>query len=327
MTSSTLVLFSMQRALPLGVFAEQHGLATTAQLHDGGLGHDDLEWFIEDGRLAGVSPRVMRLVGAPCSEAQRVLAAVLDSGPGAALSHTSALAWWRVPGFTLRDLHVTHPKDDVRRQRLLADSKHAVFLPTEHVRVLDGVPVVTPTRALFDLASMPRMPPQRVVRAVDNAWSLRLVSGRTLHAMLRVLGGHRRAGLGTMREVLAERGPDYVPPASGLEGRVTEILKGRGRSPLRRQVDTGDDDGWIGRIDFADPDAPFRLEVQSERFHASLLDRQRDADRLTRLRAAGFVVVTVTDTDVWHYPDQVIEKVRQARLQAHAIARTRHKPP
>jgi hypothetical protein len=164
---------------------------------------------------------------------------------------------------------------------------------------------------------MPRVPPQRVVRAVDNAWSLRLVSDSTMHRMLRELRGRPRAGIAMMREILDERGPDYVPPASGLEGRVAEILKGRGRSPLRRQVDTGDDDGWIGRIDFADPDAPFRLEVQSERFHASLLDRQTDTERLARLRTAGFVVVTVTDTDVWHYPDRVVELVREGRNQAH----------
>ena len=317
MASSPLVLFSPQQALPLELCAEQHGLVTVEQLRDAGIDHDELKWFIEEGRLAGVSPRVLRLVGAPCTEAQRVLGAVLDRGPGSALSHTSALAWWKVPGFTLRELHVTHPGDGTRRQRRLASSLHDVVLPPLHVRVLDGVRVVTPARALFDLASMPRVPPQRVVRAVDNAWSLRLVSGRTMHRMLRELRGRRRAGIAMMREILDERGPDYVPPASGLEGRLIEILKGRGRSPLRRQVDTGDDDGWIGRIDFADPDAPFRLEVQSERFHASLLDRQTDTERLHRLRDAGFVVVTVTETDVWHYPDRVVKLVREGRNQAH----------
>lgn len=297
----------------LDVFADQHGLATTEQLADFGIRSPMVKGIVQSGRLAWLSPRVVRLVGAPATEAQRVMAAVLDAGPGSALSHTSALAWWKVPGFTLRELHVTQAKV---RQKRLAVSAHGGDLPAAHVRVLDGVPVVSPARALFDLAGMPRVPRQRVERAVDTAWSLRLVSGSTLLAMLHQLDGRRRAGLATMREIIEVRGADYAPPASGLEGRVIEILRGHSRVSLRRQVDTGDDEGWIGRIDFADPELPFRLEVQSERFHASHLDRQADAQRLSRLEAAGFVVVAVTETDVWHYPDRVIDLVREGRYRA-----------
>lgn len=304
----------------LALFEAQHGLATTGQLAESGIDHRMVTWIVKTGRLARLSPRVVRLVGAPATEAQRVMAAVLDAGPGSALSHTSALAWWKVPGFTLRDLHVTQAKV---RQRRLAHAAHGVDLPAAHVRVLDGVPVVAPARALFDLAGMSRVPRQRVERAVDSAWSLRLVSGCTLQAMLHQLVGQRRAGLATMREILEARGPDYIPPASGLEGRVVEILRGYSKASLRRQVDTGDDEGWIGRIDFADPELPFRLEVQSDRFHASHLDRQADAQRLSRLEAAGFVVVTVTETDVWHYPDRVVELVREGRYQANVRVLTR----
>jgi hypothetical protein len=85
---------------------------------------------------------------------------------------------------------------------------------------------------------------------------------------------------------------------------------------LRRQVDTGDDESWIARVDFTDAELPLRLEVQSERFHASLVDTRADRERLTKLDAAGFVTVTVTDTEVWHYPEVVADKVRQGRYKA-----------
>ena len=48
-----------------------------------------------------------------------------------------------------------------------------------------------------------------------------------------------------------------------------------------------------------------------------LLNRQADADRRARLEAAGFVVVRVSETDVWHYPDEVVEQVRAGRNEAH----------
>lgn len=303
--------------LPVGLLEVQHALVTSEQLGAAGFSPRDTRWLIDSKRLARVSPRVLRLLGAPATEAQRVLAAILDAGPGAALSHTSALAWWKVPGFTLRELHVTGPRAAARRLAHVVHDKAAP--PEHHVRVLEGIPVVTPARALFDVAGMRGVPPPRVERAVDNAWSLRLVSGRTLDTMLRELARRGRRGVATMREILSERGPHWVPPASGLERRVTQILDGQWRTALRRQVHVGDDE-WIGRVDFADPELPFVLEVQSERFHTSLLDRRADAERSALLRAAGFVVVAVTDVDVWHHPEVVVERVRDGRDEAYVRA-------
>ena len=47
---------------------------------------------------------------------------------------------------------------------------------------------------------------------------------------------------------------------------------------------------------------PLILEVQSERFHSSLIDQQLDAHRIERLERAGHVVVQVTDVQAWHGP-------------------------
>jgi phage tail protein X len=310
--------------LPEALFESQHGLATTEQLLAAGLTKHHIRRLIDYGRLTRVSPRLLRLPGSPPSEPQKVLAAVLDAGPGTALSHTSALAWWQVPGFAVAPLHVTHARDGVHRPRRLAAFVHDVsLLPEDHVLVLNGVPVVSPARALFDVAGLRSVPPRRVERAVDNAWSCRLVSGRTLQAMFTALAARGRPGIATMRKILDSRGADYVPPASGLEHRVEQILRDRDQPTLRRQVDSGDESGWIGRIDFADDQVPFRLEVQSERFHSSLLDRHSDRDRLARLTAAGFVVATVTDFDVWHRPARVVEVVCDGRRAARRATQSR----
>lgn len=307
--------------LPVHLAEAQHGLVTTEQLRSAGFSSDQIHLAIESQRLVRLSPRLLRMAGSPNTAAQAVLAAVLDAGSGSALSHTSALAWWRLPGFLLDQLHVTHTRDGVHRPARLAHHVHdVVLLPEHHVRVLEGVPVVAPARALFDIAGQRGIHPKRVERAVDNAWTRRLVSGRSLHAMLAELAQRGRPGIRIMREILGQRGPDYVPPASGLESRVEQILHEAGERPLRRQVDTGDDHTWIGRVDFADDLVPFLLEVQSERFHASLVDQETDQRRLARLGAAGFVVAAVTEVDVWHRTPRVVEAVRQGRKRAASAA-------
>lgn len=299
----------------------QHGLLTTEQLRAAGLDAKQIAWLIKSDRLLRVSPRLLKAAGATSTDAQRLLAAVLDAGPGAALSHTTALGWWGVSGFLLDEIHITHQRDGVHRPCRLADHAHdVVLLPQRHVVTLDGVPIVLPARALFDVAGLRQVHPRRVERAVDNAWSQRLVSGRVLHRMLDELAQRGRPGIRCMREILSERGPDYEPPASGLEARVVEILREYGQRPLRRQIDVSGDDGWIGRVDFIDDQLPFVLEVQSERFHASLTDQRADRDRFRRLDQAGYVVATVSDVDVWHRKAKVAETVRRGRWDARARA-------
>ncbi len=96
-----------------------------------------------------------------------------------------------------------------------------ILLP-HHVVVLDGIPTQVPARALFDIAGTRRRGAEqpwwveRMARMVDNAWSARLVSGATMHNMLADLAQRGRPGIRVMRQVLATRGCDYVPPASDL---------------------------------------------------------------------------------------------------------------
>ena len=310
---------------PLRVIAaKQLGMVTTAQAREQGFTRDQRHRLVDGRRWERASPRVLRLVGAPSSEAQEALLAVLDAGPHAALVSMSAAAWWAIPGNRLRPLQVGRLRDRTCRPDRFASNHEPTLLPPHHVTVLDGVPTVVPARALFDVAGTRRRGAERrywverMGRMVDTAWSKGLVNGRALHRMLDELATRGRPGIRVMRQVLAERGLDYVPPASGTESRFAQILSRAGLPAMRRQVDTGDDEGWIGRVDFRDEALPLIAEVQSERYHTSLTDRRADAARIARLRAAGFVVLEIWDTDIWHRPDTVVAMVRRGRLAARA---------
>ena len=315
--------------LPLReVAARQRGLVTVSQA--AGLGFDKAtrHRLVDGRRWRRRAPRVLELVGSVACDEQDALAAILDAGAGAALAGSSALAWWGVSGNQLRPFHVVRWRDRSTTTGP-GDRRHEpVLLPAHHVVELDGIPVEVPARALFDVAGSRRRGVERpwfvakVERMVDNAWSDRLVSGRTLHAMLDEMAQRGRPGIRVMRQVLATRGLDYVPPASNLEARAAKIVADAGLPPLRRQVNSGDQRTWIGRVDLRAPDVPLIVEVQSERFHSSLIDRQLDADRIARLQHAGFVVVEVTDAQVWHRPQEVVQAVRQGRDAAARRAST-----
>jgi hypothetical protein len=157
--------------------------------------------------------------------------------------------------------------------------------------------------------------PRRAARALDDAWRRRLLSGRSLRALVDETSIQGRPGLGVLRALLGERGDDYVPPASNLESRFAAIVAQAGLPEMRRQVDSGDGDRWVGRVDFRDAHLPLVVEVQSETFHSALSDRVHDRIRSSALRAAGFEVVEVTEEQVWHRPHEVVRAVREARAR------------
>ena len=244
----------------------------------------------------------------------RALAGVLDTGPGAALSRDSATALWGVPGFFLLPADVAHRRGSAPAGTRLARVHEVTRMPEELVTELDGIPVVSASLALFQLAALHH--PLRVARAIDTALALGICSPRSLHHVLSVMARSGRTGVTEFRRIVAERDEHYRPPESGQESRLQWILDRAGERRLRRQVDVGGEEEWLGRMDFADEIDPFVLQVDSERYHGALIDTRRDERQTAALDAAGFVVRRVWDTDLWHRPDLVVQRVRDGRRSA-----------
>jgi len=196
-----------------------------------------------------------------------------------------------------------------RRTRLAVLHEVKSLLP-RHVTVLEAIPIVRPERLALELCASEY--PLRAARAVDDMWRRRLLSGRSLRRFVDDASVHGRGGLQVLRTLLDDRGDDYVPPASNLESRFAAVIARAGLPEMRRQVDSGGD-VWVGRVDFRDARLPLIVEVQSERYHTALTDKQADRVRLAALRAAGFVVVEVTENQVWHRPEEVVRLIEGAR--------------
>ena len=171
-----------------------------------------------------------------------------------------------------------------------------------------------PDRALFDLAHLRGIHPHRLERAVNSAWADRLTSRKQLVRMEAEWCEQGRRGSAFMHEYLAGRPVGWEPPASRLEGRFIDLIVDAGMPAPRSQANVGDDESWIGRVDCRDPDFPKLLaEIDSDRFHIAPLDAASDAKRDDRLVAAGFRIVRFNEFDVWHRPNEVVARWREAR--------------
>jgi hypothetical protein len=297
--------------------ATQQGLLARWQVLSMGGSKELIRHRVATGLWVKVGSRVLGLAGCPESEARDAMAAVLDAGPGAVLSHLSAARWWGLPGYLPQPIHISTDRRPDLITAPLGEPHRIRALRDHHSTTLNGVPVVRPELLALQLCGS--VHPARAERALDRMWSMRLLSGPSTRRVLDEVAGSGVRGVTVLRALLDERGPAYAPPASGLEARFAQILRDSGREPMERQVDLGDDECWCGRVDFADRcGAPRRalMEVDSEIFHSALVDVEADRRRQVRLERAGFVVGRVTDVQVFHRPREVLAAVDATRRRA-----------
>ena len=271
---------------------------------------------LRSGEWEAPTARVLLLTGAPATFERDAWVGLYEGGASAAITSMSALGLWRVPGFSIRPIHIGRD-----RNRSVADVDDVIwhaprFWPEHHRMLLNDMPIVTPTRALFDAANDPSMHVQRVERAINNAWARGLTSGQLLQQMADEWCERGRRGSAFLREYLSTRPIDWQPPESNLERRFVELIVKAGMPEPKRQRNLGDAVSWIGRIDMLDPEVPLVAEINSDLFHTAPLDAESDALRYERLEAAGFAVEAFGEAEIWHNGSQVVERWRRARRRA-----------
>lgn len=286
--------------------SSQHGLITHRQALALGLTESAIRHRRRNGYFSDVRRQVYRLPGAIESSRLQALAAVLAAGRNAALSHASAAALHGFARFTIEPLTVSMP----RRRRSLAGVRleQSLALSLHHCRTVDAIPCTSVARTLFDLCG--DLSPGRAERTLDSALARRAVTLPALWRILDDLAEHGRAGTVLLRTLLTERGPRYVPPESELEARFISLARNHGLPAPELQVDLGDGDIWIGRVDFVFRRALLVVEVDGAEFHDSLSDRRRDAERDAQLVAAGWTVLRLRWDDVVNHPAAVAARIR-----------------
>ena len=288
---------------------QQHAVLARRQARALGATASALRHRIAGPDWDAPTPRVLRLVGAPQTDLQRLMVATLDTD--AVISHSSAAHLWELPGFSLGAIEVSRAQSQRHVSSQVAILHRPQRLPAEHVTERRGIPVTTLSRTLFDVAGT--VHPRRLERLVDTVIARSNSTLYALHLVYDDLGRRGRDGIAVMGALLANRPVGYRPPESGLEARFMKILADAGEPPLERQVDLGGHD-WIGRVDFLDRALRIIFEIDSDAFHKSETDKAADRRRDKALKAAGYHdVVRIDENLVWYQPGATLWTVQDAR--------------
>lgn len=298
-----------------------------AEQQEGVVGRDqlseiDCDWnhwarAKRNGRWTVRSDRVLTAKGTSVTDGQRVHGALLDAGGSAVLHGPSTLAWCGMRDFDLSMLHVTRRRGTRTAPCSLAVVHRLRDLEPDEVCLIRGIPSVTPLRAIWSEAS--RYSNQRwherglrrVGRLLDDANGMGLVRWADLQASVDALAERGRSGTRIMRELAAERPPGSSVNESRNEDRFEEIVVGEAVPAMARQVILGRGRP-LGRADFAGIEVPLAVEVNSNRFHASLSDQRHDEIRYEKFVADGNGVAVIWEDDLWGSPPNVVRTVQEA---------------
>ena len=163
---------------------------------------------------------------------------------------------------------------------------HEVALATDEVTVERGIPVTTPARTLFDLASV--VGPDQLKAAFDQAEYRRLGSATSVEALLARYPGRR--GTRPLRRVVEDhRRNGETVTRSPLERRLLALVERHGL-PRPRINRTGPE----GELDARWPEQRLVVECDGFAAHGTRRAFERDRARDRALQVAGWRVVRIT---------------------------------
>ena len=231
------------------------------------------------------------------------MAAVLASGPEAALSHWSAAALWMVRpnsrGWV--DVTVPHPTRSSK-----AIHRHVSVVPTDERAVEEGIPATSVHRTIFDLAATVSL--DEVIAMIKEAEYHERYDRLSLPDLLeRHPGkrGSRKLRLALRRITEEPSGPKRSP----LEERFAPFLR-RHRLPLPRFND------WIVlgpkryRVDCHWAGSGQIVELDGWEGHGTRSAFRDDRARDRALRVAGYSVTRLTWNQLDDEPEAIASDLR-----------------
>src|SRR3954447_4980510 len=236
----------------------QEGVAALWQLEPLGVSGVAARAKVHRGHWQGLHRGVYFMGHGPMTIRTRWMAAVLDCGPEAKLSHRACAALYAVRQDNRARIDVSVPRHSVRQRRGI--QVHAAALAPEDVTVIDGIPCTTLARTLIDLAEV--VSRRSVINAMDRAERLRIFDLKELEATLK--RAPTRRGAAVIRSILDEyHGPDEREP---FVAAFLELTRRAELDPPEAEALIMLEDGPI-HVDFLWRDQRIAVELDSRRFH------------------------------------------------------------
>lgn len=294
--------------LPFDVAAKQAGVVHRRQLREAGLSRAVIRQRVVSGQLIQVDEQVFVVAGSPPTWHQRIWIELHRSASPSIAAFRTASQMHHVGRLSTSDVDVLELEPDKHRPGGGALHR-STRLPAWHQTEVDGIPVTTVARTVFDLASLvsparrrrglPSLTQAQVERALDDAIA-RHTPVTQFERVLVSLAGRGRPGTRLMRALLLDRSTGEAATESELEDLVEAVLTDHGVVLPTRQVSVGGTEAPVGRVDFVFRPERVVLEADGRRHHTALRDAESDRWRDLELAAAGFVCVRVTKRQLVH---------------------------
>jgi very-short-patch-repair endonuclease len=170
---------------------------------------------------------------------------------------------------------------------------HQATLPPDEVTDVEGIPVTTVARTLFELAAV--VDRHELERAMEQAEALRLADHTPLAALIVRYPGRR--GTAVLREIIGKEARAAGITRSELEDRFLRFLADRELPAPRTNVWLQVGEDWI-EADCVWSDARVAVELDSWTHHAGKAAFRRDRARDRRLEVAGWKPIRLTSWDL-----------------------------
>lgn len=230
------------------------------------------------------------------------MAAVLASGPGAALSHGSAAALWGFGKERRGPIETSTRSGSESRAGLIVHRRPG--LRREDVTECDAIPVTTPVRALVDIAAL--LPTSKLERAVNEADKTGRIDPEELRTALSRFRG--QPGVVPLRTLLDRR--TFRLSDSELETRFRPLARAAGLpEPATKQ--------WVNgfEVDFFWPELGLVVETDGLRYHRTPSQQARALLRDQTHTAAGMTPLRFSHGQI---------KFEPMRVQRHLAAAAQH---
>jgi predicted transcriptional regulator of viral defense system len=272
---------------PIGDLARrQHGVVGRSQLRDLGLERAAIESRLRRGTLLRLHQGVYAVGHGKLTTEGRWMAAVLASGPDAVLSHRSAGQLWGLLPRSSATPEVTRPRAFRRQNGIRC---HQSTLPEDEVEEVDGIPVTSVSRTIFDLAGV--FSKRKLEQAINQAEVLRLSDRLSLPDLLERYP--RRRGSSLLRAVLAEAGAGRGVTRSELEERFVALIEAHGL-PRPRLNATVSGQGRFLMVDCLWERQRLIVELDGRTAHATAEAFEVDRERDRLLVGQGWRVIRLT---------------------------------
>jgi very-short-patch-repair endonuclease len=237
----------------------------------------------------------------------RWMAAVLVCGEGAVLSHRSAARLWSLLSPAAEPIDITCSKAEVEREGIVG---HRSRLLDDEWLVRDGIPVTSPFRTIFDLASVVQM--RELERAFHEAEARELTDKVSLPMLLERYPGRR--GSRNIRALLEARLPVGITRNDFEEAFVAVVdryglRRPRMNAPLAMR-------GRFFEIDALWEPERVAVELDSRSIHGTHKKFENDRLRDRTLVAEGWRIMRITWRQLQEEPTEIAGDLRSALGQS-----------